>query len=131
MFYQLIKEDDPEKMYKDAYDKYIIACSVREVKEQDFKKTIALEKKWQQELLKYHKLRLLEHAEKAQKGNADILQQLKKKYKDKLDVCAAKEFREKQLLLRKHRAETEVFRKKLNQEYRAEKRKSIWKPRRN
>lgn len=123
VFYQLIKEDDPEKMYKDAYDKYIIACSVREVKEQDFKKTIALEKKWQQELLKYHKLRLLEHAEKAQKGNADILQQLKKKYKDKLDVCAAKEFREKQLLLRKHRAETEVFRKKLNQEYRAEKKK--------
>ena len=44
-------------------NKYIIACSVREVKEQDFKKTIAL-KKWQQELLKYHKLRLLSTPEK-------------------------------------------------------------------
>lgn len=124
IFHQLIREDDPQKMYDEAYKKFIIACSVREVKENDFRKTIALEKQWQKELKKYHKLMIEGEAAAENKKCTDILEELSKKYKENLDICIARDYREKQGLMRKQRLETEVLLKKLKQEY-SDKKKQI------
>lgn len=123
VFQQLLKEDDPEKMYKEAFDKYLVSCSIREVKEQDFKRAISLEKKWQQQMLTL-KRKLLENcADLAKKNKNKILEELRNSYKETLDVCMAKDFREKQQKMKAHRMQTDVFRKKLNQDFREKKKK--------
>lgn len=117
IFQQLIKEEDPEKDYKEAYDKYLISCTLREVKERDFKRSMSLEKKWQEELRRYHKKLIEFKGEEIEKKNEDIIEELKVKCQDKLDVISAREYREKQSLMRKHKMETDVLRKNLSREY--------------
>lgn len=118
VFQLLIKDEDPQKEYQDAYDKYLICSTLREVRERDFKKSLSLERRWQEELKKCNKKLLESKEEELNKNNDNIIEEIKNKYQDKLDIISAREYREKQSLMRKHRAESVVFRKKLKQEYR-------------
>lgn len=118
IFHKLIKEDeDSQVMYKNAYDRYIVACSVREVKEQDFKTAIALERKWQKELKRLHKLRMEELAPTVEKEYTDIIEEIKSKYKEKLDILVAKNYYDKKILMKNNRMQHDAMRKKMSTEY--------------
>lgn len=122
IFQKLIKEDDdPQEMYKRAFDKYIIACSVREVKEQDFNRAITLEKKWQQQLIRLHKMRMDTISSNIEQEYVDIIEDIKIKYKEKLDICTANNFYEKKQIMRKNRMQHDALQKKLSGEYNAKK----------
>lgn len=123
IFYSLIKEKDISAMHQEAYDKYIIACTIREEKEKDFRMAIALEKKWQKEIIKSYQLLMQAETAETEKNTSDILDDLKKRYNEKLDIAKEEDFREKQELMRQHKAESSLLRKKLNQEYRENKKK--------
>lgn len=55
VFSQLIKPANPKLELEDADLKFKIASIIREVKEQDFKRAVALEKKWYQQVIRYQK----------------------------------------------------------------------------
>lgn len=118
VFKQLIKEDDdPQQMYESAYQKYIIACSVREMKEQDFKRALALEKKWQKQLKRLHKMRMISVEGTVEKKFEDLLDEIRNKYKERLDVCVSRNYTQKAQLMRKHRLQLYALRKSLREEY--------------
>ena len=126
IFHKLIKEDDdPQVMYKNAYDRYIIACSIREVKEQDFKRTIALEKKWQKELRRLHKLRMIDLDPSLEREYNSIIEEIKGKYKERLDINIGKNFYSKKLLMKNNRARYDELRKKLSTEYSTKKKELV------
>ncbi|CDR30551.1 Uncharacterised protein [Acholeplasma oculi] len=55
VFNRLVQETNPKEDLESADEKFKIASIVRELKESDYKKAIALEKKWYQSVLKYQK----------------------------------------------------------------------------
>src|SRR5690606_27069228 len=55
VFNRLVQETNPKEDLESADEKFKIASIVRELKEADYKKAIALEKKWYQSVLKYQK----------------------------------------------------------------------------
>lgn len=63
MFNRLIQKKDPKTDYQTALKRYEIAKIIREVKESDYKNSIELEKKWQEQVLFYGNI-MLEQAKK-------------------------------------------------------------------
>jgi len=55
VFDRLVQDVNPKEDLESADEKYKIASTVRQLKESDYKKAIALEKKWYQTTLKYQK----------------------------------------------------------------------------
>jgi len=55
VFDRLVQDVNPKEDLESADEKYKIASIVRQLKESDYKKAIALEKKWYQTTLKYQK----------------------------------------------------------------------------
>src|SRR5690606_10951776 len=55
VFNRLVQETNPKEDLESADEKFKIASIVRELKEADYKKAIALEKKWYQTTLRYQK----------------------------------------------------------------------------
>ena len=89
IFSRLIKEEDPLKALEEAYKKYDISKTIRQVKEKDFHDAINLEKKWIEYLKNKQK-------ELINKENEEVEQRIKEqitKEKEKLVLI-----KEKQLL---------------------------------
>lgn len=123
VFTRLVKDDNPQEMLNDAYEKFYVAQTVREVKEKDFLETLALEKKWQQEL----QTRYNELTNRMKKDTVDNLNnQLETdrvKAEKILQETKSDISQQKKQLLRDHKKEVAEYEKKLKEEFRAEKKK--------
>lgn len=125
IYQRLVKEDDPEKMLDEAYRKYSISKTVREVKEADFLKAVRLEKKWQRQLKKHQDLIIKKLKKKSMEEYEAAIAKDKKTYDKRLKKTDAFVAQTKQLLQFKHEKELSDYKKKLAEDFRNEKEKII------
>lgn len=125
VFQKLVKEDDdPQKMYESAYERFIVACSVREVKEFDFNRAVVVERKWREQLKRLHKARMQILEPTVEKQYADIADEIKAKYKEKLSILTTKNYYEQKQRIKANKMQSEALRKRLSAEYN-EKKKAL------
>lgn len=119
VFERLVTDEDPIKELDQATRKYKISKTIREVKEKDYKESIKLEKKWQQEIFKKQKAVMdFENVNQDQRIKERI-DQLKKTYSDELEIQVRKNFKEKDILLRNQKEELNEYIKHLNNQHHA------------
>lgn len=123
VFTRLIKDDDPQAMLDDAYEKYYVAKTVREVKEKDMLDSFALEKKWHKELKNRYD-ELIRQIKIQTVATVDAqLDSDRQKAEKVLNDTKADVSQQKKQLLRDHKKEMTDYEKKLKDEFRAEKKK--------
>lgn len=125
IFVRLVKSKDPKLALEEAYEKQRIATAVRQVKEKDYERAVALEKKWHAELIEKQK-QLIE--EEKRQSEQRISQALEKET-EKLDAAIVKalqaEQRAAQTQIKKELAKLAQLRKKLSDQLREERRKIL------
>jgi hypothetical protein len=123
VFTRLVKDDDPQSMLEEAYQKYYVAQTVREVKEKDLYETLELEKKWQKELKKRYAELIRSTREQSDEKTEKELAAERQEVEKLLAASSADIAQQKKQLLREHKKEMTEYEKKLKDELRSEKKK--------
>lgn len=123
VFERLVQEEDPIKELDLATRKYKISKTIREVKEKDYKESIKLEKKWQQEIFKKQKTVMTFENQNQDQRIKERIEQLKKTYSEEVEISARKNYKEKDILIRTQKEEMNEYTKKLVEKHLAQKAK--------